>query len=174
MHRPFPILVLCITVGACRRAPAPEAPTPVPAPTRPTPAVSAPAPAPVPAVPHDSTEREFRGSYTRGFEASWFSPCDASRDDALWWVTLTDEALRQRDSLLRTLPLRPTGALAVRWRGSTSARMPAGMMGRGTRYLLVTRVLEVRPLPPEGACPIMSRTSRARPNDASDNRSPGE
>jgi hypothetical protein len=103
--------------------------------------------------------REFRGAYTRGFEASWFAPCDAPRDDALWWVTLTEDARLQRDSLLKVLTRPATGALAVRWRGTISERMPAGQMGRGTRYMLVQEVLEVRPLPSEGACGVVSRTS---------------
>jgi hypothetical protein len=97
---------------------------------------------------------ELRGAYSRGFEASWFEPCDAPADDRLWWVTLTDQALRQRDSLLKLVTTPATGALAVRWRGSTSPRMPAGQMGRGTRYLLVTEVLEVKPLPGMGACGV--------------------
>jgi hypothetical protein len=103
--------------------------------------------------------REFRGAYTRGFEASWFAPCNATRDDALWWVTLTEDARLQRDSLLKRLTQPATGALAVRWRGTVSERMPAGQMGRGTRYILVQEVLEVRPLPSEGACGVVSRTS---------------
>jgi hypothetical protein len=115
--------------------------------------------APNPVQPSTVTEREFRGAYTRGFEASWFAPCDAPMDDALWWVTLTEDARLQRDSLLRTIARPPTGALAVRWRGTISARMPAGQMGRGTRYLLVTKVLEARPLPGEGACFPSARTS---------------
>jgi hypothetical protein len=80
-------------------------------------------------------------------------------DDNLWWVTLTDEALHQRDSLLKAIKGPPTGALIVRWRGTTSARMPSGQMGRGTRYLLVTEVLEVRPLLSASACPPTSRVS---------------
>lgn len=104
----------------------------------------------------DTVEREFLGAYTRGFEASWFVPCGAPRDDALWWVTLTEPARLERDSLLAALTQAPTGALAVRWRGTISPRMPAGQMGRGTRYLLVTHVIEVRPLPPEGACTTRS------------------
>jgi hypothetical protein len=108
-------------------------------------------------VPADGTEREFHGAYSRGFEASWFAPCDAPRDDALWWVTLTEGARLQRDSLLRTLTRPATGALAVRWRGTVSARMPAGQMGRGTRYLLVTEVLEVAPLPAAGSCGLPGR-----------------
>lgn len=103
--------------------------------------------------------QEFQGSYTRGFEASWFVPCAAPFGDALWWVTLTDQALQTRDSLLRTLDKAPTGALAVRWRGTISPRMPSGQMGRGSRYLLVVEVIDVRPLPSSGACAPMGRRS---------------
>lgn len=156
MHRPFLRLVLCVTVGACSRAPAPqEAPAPVMPPASPAPEASL----PVSAAPSSTVVREYRGAYTRGFEASWFAPCDAPMDDALWWVTLTDDALHQRDSLLKTMTRPPTTALAVRWRGTTSPRMQAGQMGRGTRYLLVTEILEVRPLPSEGACMPVARTS---------------
>ncbi|NUO96092.1 MAG: hypothetical protein HOQ14_16540, partial [Gemmatimonadaceae bacterium] len=112
-----------------------------------------------PVIQPAGTVREYRGAYTRGFEASWFVPCDAPRDDALWWVTLTEDARLQRDSLLKALTQRATGAVAVRWRGTISERMPAGQMGRGTRYMLVHQVLEVRPLPAEGACGVVSRTS---------------
>jgi hypothetical protein len=154
MRRPFLSLVACVAMGACSRS-APPAAVPVPASEPAT--TSVPASAPVLLPP--GAVREFRGSYTRGFEASWFAPCDAARDDALWWVTLTEDARLQRDSLLKTLTRPATGALAVRWRGTISERMPAGQMGRGTRYLLVQEVLEVRPLPSEGACGVVSRTS---------------
>lgn len=162
MHRPFLRLVACVTIAACGRSAAPaEAPAPSPA-RAPEPAIAT-APTPTPTPPEATTSagatREFRGAYTRGFEASWFAPCDTPRDDALWWVTLTEEARLQRDSLLKAMTRAPTGALAVRWRGTVSARMPAGQMGRGTRYLLVTDILEVRPLPGEGACPPSLRSS---------------
>lgn len=89
--------------------------------------------------------REFRGLYERGFEVSWFHACDAPPDDDTWWVTLTNDALRQRDSLAKTL----TGhgsALLVRWRGTVSPKMPmgAGHMGRGSRYMLVSEVISLR------------------------------
>lgn len=159
--------VLTLGVGAaCSRTPpaAEPAPAPTPAPTpAEKPAPTAPAPSGGSSVRRDTlgsvAVREFRGAYTQGWEASWFEPCDAPIDDRLWWVTLSDKALHQRDSLLKTLKTRPTGALAVRWRGSTSGRMPAGMMGHGTRYLLVTEVVEVRALPSEGACLPGTRTS---------------
>lgn len=103
-------------------------------------------------APSDTTTHEYRGAYQVGFEKSWFSPCATPSDDKLWWVTLTDDALRQRDSLVASLPAQPTGALAVRWLGSVGPRMPAGQMGRGTRYLLVTRILDVKPLPADWNC----------------------
>ena len=157
MHRSFLSLVACVTFAACSRSHAPaEPPTPAPEPA----VVQAPsAPLPMPSAPAPDVQREYRGAYTRGFEASWFVPCGAPFDDALWWVTLTEDARLQRDSLLKLQTRPATGALAVRWRGSISARMPAGQMGRGTRYMLVTEILEVRPLPSEGACPPGSRTS---------------
>lgn len=148
--------------AACSRAPQAAEPAPAPVPVeRPVPAASA--PSAESSARRDTlgsvVVREFRGAYTRGWEASWFEPCDAPIDDRLWWVTLSDKALHQRDSLLKTLKTRPTGALAVRWRGSTSGRMPAGMMGHGTRYLLVTDIVDVRALPSEGACGVVTRTS---------------
>lgn len=100
----------------------------------------------------DRPIREFLGSYQRGFEQSWFSACDAPADDRLWWVTLTDEALAQRDSMLARITTPATNGLAVRWLGSISPRMRAGHTGKGTRYMLVTKVLDIRPLPAEGAC----------------------
>ena len=94
----------------------------------------------------DSTIREYRGAYQRGFEQSWFASCGAPPDDRQWWVTLTDQALAERDSILATVPkLGPTDGLYIRWKARVGTRMPAGMMGRGTRYILVTEVLEIRP-----------------------------
>ena len=77
----------------------------------------------------------------------------------MWWVTLTDEALLQRDSLLAKISKDPTSGLAVRWRATVGPRMPAGMMGRGTRYMLVTDIIEVKPLPSAGACKAVERSS---------------
>jgi hypothetical protein len=146
------VLSLSLAV-ACSHAPEPE-PAPVPAPA------ASPAPVPAPASPGTATlTREYRGSYTSGFEMSWFEPCDAPIDDRIWWVTLTGEALEQRDSLLAKISRPKTTGLAVRWRGTISPRMPAGHMGRGTRYMLVTEVIDVRPLPSEGACTPTSKAS---------------
>ena len=118
-----------------------------------TPVTAQLAPRAAPPARRDSTIQEYRGAYQRGFEQSWFVPCDApSPDDRLWWVTLTDEALQQRDSLLATLHSDKRDGLVVRWRATLGPRMPAGMMGRGTRYMLVTEILEVRPVPDGGAC----------------------
>jgi hypothetical protein len=107
----------------------------------------------------DTITKEYRGAYQRGFEQSWFAPCDAEPDDKLWWVTLTDEALAKRDSMLAKVTAPATTGLAVRWRATTSPRMPAGQMGRGTRYMLVTKIEEIWPLPAEGACVKRPATS---------------
>jgi len=97
------------------------------------------------------TVREYRGSYATGFEISWFRPCEAERGDDTWWVTLTNDALRQRDSLAKTLTGQPR-AVFVRWRGTISPKMPAGAghMGGGSRYMLVTEILEMKPVDEAG------------------------
>jgi hypothetical protein len=160
MHRPFLSLVACVTVIACARSnPSVEAPAPAPAAASAVPdTVILRAESPVRASASGPL-REFRGAYTRGFEASWFVPCDAPMGDTLWWVTLTEDARIQRDSMLKAMTGTRTGALAVRWRGMVGERMPAGHMGRGTRYLLVTEILEIRALPGEGACLPGARSS---------------
>ena len=91
------------------------------------------------------TVAEYHGLYESGFEVSWFHPCDATPGDNTWWVTLTNDALRQRDSLAKSLTGKPRSVL-VRWRATVGPRMPAGAghMARGTRYMLVTKVLSVR------------------------------
>ena len=99
--------------------------------------------APLVAPLRADTIREYRGLYETGFEVSWFHPCNAETGDDTWWVTLTDPALRQRDSLAKKLTTQPRSVF-VRWRGSTSMKMPAGHMGRGTRYMLVHEVIELR------------------------------
>ena len=105
-----------------------------------------------PVVERDTSTHEYRGAYQSGFEKSWFSPCAMPSGDKLWWVTLTDDALHQRDSLLTTLKSPPTEGYAVRWRASISPRMPAGHMGRGTRYMLVTQIIDIKRLPSDWNC----------------------
>ena len=145
------VVALTVAVAGCARHAQPvDAPAPASAARAPAPILSAPSVSP----PSDNANepREYRGAYTTGFEMSWFEPCDMPAGDRMWWVTLTDDALRQRDSLLANIKRPPTTGLAVRWRGTISPRMPAGQMGRGSRYMLVTSVLEIRPLPSGGAC----------------------
>jgi len=91
------------------------------------------------------TVGEYRGLYETGFEVSWFHPCNAQLGDDSWWVTLSNVALRQRDSAAKSIPGHPR-VLYVRWRGTVSPKMPAGAghMGRGSRYMLVTEVLQLR------------------------------
>jgi hypothetical protein len=158
-----------VASAACGRGRAPE-PVVVPAPA-PAPATSSRAagngvaatPAPLDTVVRgsadSSTVHEYRGSYSSGFEMSWFEPCDAPRGDALWWATLTEDARHQRDSLIKLLPHRPTEGLAVRVLATVSPRMRggAGHMGRGSRYMLVTRFISLRALgggEPGGCGPV--------------------
>jgi hypothetical protein len=91
------------------------------------------------------TVLEYHGLYESGFEVSWFHPCDATPGDDTWWVTLTNDALRQRDSLAKSLTGKPRSVL-VRWKATVGPKMPpgAGHMGRGSRYMLVTKVLSLR------------------------------
>jgi len=93
----------------------------------------------------DNTPRTYRGVFSSGFEVSWFQPCNATPGDAMWWVTFTDEALAQRDSLLGRLTTAPSNGLVFEWVGTISPKMAmgAGHGGRGSRYMLVTRVLGV-------------------------------
>ena len=104
---------------------------------------------PAAAVPsfhtHADTVLEYRGLYETGFEVSWFHACGAPSGDDSWWVTLSNDALRQRDSLARGIKGQPR-TLYVRWRGTVSPKMPAGAghMGRGSRYMLVTEVVQLR------------------------------
>src|SRR5678815_1115690 len=94
---------------------------------------------------HPDTVGEYRGLYETGFEVSWFHACGAPPGDDSWWVTLSNDALRQRDSLTKSLAGQPR-RLYVRWRATVGPKMPAGAghMGRGSRYMLVTEVLQLR------------------------------
>ena len=133
-----------LTAPACGRHRATEA-SPVPGPSAATLPASADTSAP-------AALRVFRGTYSSGYEISWFEACDAPRGDATWWVTLSEDARLQRDSLVRRLTTRPTQGLAVQWRGTVGPRMRggAGHMGRGTRYLLVTEIISLRPIDEAG------------------------
>ncbi|MDB4879979.1 MAG: hypothetical protein JWL60_1425 [Gemmatimonadetes bacterium] len=135
--------LLLLAASACTRHRAPD-PTPAPAPGEPVVFGADTA--------SRATVREYRGTYSSGYEISWFEACGAPRGDGTWWVTLTEDARLQRDSLVRQLASRPTGGVAVRWRGTVGPRMRAGAghMGRGTRYLLVTEILSLRPLEEAG------------------------
>lgn len=119
-------------------------------------------------LPGVSEVREYQGSYSSGYEVSWFEPCGAPRDDAKWWVTLSEDARLDRDSLLKLMPVRPRQGLAVRWRGTVSPKMRggAGHMGQGSRYMLVTRILTLRALDGDGngACSTLNRVGVLPPS----------
>lgn len=138
------------TAPACARHGAPE-PSASPSPARDSSVIVA---IPAPVTSPSSPVQEYRGAFSSAFEVSWFEPCGAPFGDNLWWVTLTEEARLQRDSLVKRLPRTPREGLAVRWRATVSDKMPAGagQMGRGSRYMLVTKVLSVRALGADGAC----------------------
>lgn len=137
---------------------------PVPAPHAAPVVTVTPAHTPADTVRSGTLLQEFRGAYSSGFEISWFEPCGTPPDDRLWWVTLTENARLQRDSLLKLLPVKPTAGLAVTWRATISPKMPggAGQMGRGTRYMLVSEILGLQALSSVGACGTRT-TMRPRP-----------
>jgi hypothetical protein len=148
-------------LSACAAHHDPE-PVVAPAPVHDTVTAAVPSPQVLASTPADSSAvREYRGAYSSGFEMSWFEPCDAPLGDALWWVTLSEDARLQRDSLLKLLPRRPTEGLVVQWRGTVSPKMRggAGQMGRGSRYMLVTRIIALRALGSgeAGACGPVGR-----------------
>ena len=89
---------------------------------------------------------EYRGRYSFGFEESTFAPCGVPGSDGPWWVIPSNDALRQRDSLIAALPGSSRRAFFVRWRGLITAKGPAGHLGQGTRYIHVAEILELRPV----------------------------
>ena len=152
--------------GCARRAEPAIALAPVP---QAAPVVTiTPARTPADTVRSGTLLQEYRGAYSSGFEISWFEPCGTPSDDRLWWVTLTENARLQRDSLLKLLPVKPTAGLAVTWRATISPKMlgGAGQMGRGTRYMLVSEILSIQALSSAGACGTRT-TMRPRPGTVS-------
>jgi hypothetical protein len=95
---------------------------------------------------------EYHGHYSWGFEVSRFVACGSPADDRPWWVTLSDRALAQRDSVVATLPGPAPARVYVRWRGVAGGRLPsAGHMGRSRRYFAAGEIVELR-LPRSGDC----------------------
>jgi len=99
-------------------------------------------------APPEDAVAEYRGRYTSGFEDSRFIACDVPAADRPWWVVLSDDALRQRDSLRALLPQPVRPELFVRWRGIPGRSESAGHMGRSTRYFRVVEILELRAVHP--------------------------
>lgn len=98
------------------------------------------------ASPRPPAVAEYRGRYTARFEVSRFVACDVPPEDRPWWVVLSDEALRQRDSLRAALPAGAGSEVFVRWRGIAGPPEPAGHLGRSARYVRVLEILELRPV----------------------------
>ena len=89
-------------------------------------------------------EREYRGHYTGGFEASDFVSCAGEGDrDNNWWVELLPEA-RQGLHWGEGDDVGNASRYYVRWRGVLSPPGRYGHMSAGTHQLAVTQVLEVR------------------------------
>ncbi|HEY0970334.1 MAG TPA: hypothetical protein VGE02_05090 [Gemmatimonadales bacterium] len=95
--------------------------------------------------------RDVSGHYTGGRGGSWFRPCGIASTDSAWWVTFTDRAVVQRDSL-RSVGALPDGERRfVRWLGAVTEGGEVGPRGRGAPALLVREILDVRP-PSSGDC----------------------
>ena len=98
-------------------------------------------------------EREYRGHYTGGFEASDFVACGGEGDrDSNWWVELVSEARHgvqwgEGDDVGNAM------RYYVRWRGVLSPPGRYGHMSAGRHQLAVTQVLEVRRPTPADCAP---------------------
>lgn len=112
--------------------------------------------------PPVNAEREYRGHYTLGFEASDFVPCGVKdRREGNWWV----EVLAQARRGLRWGEGDDAGNAAryyVRWRGVLSPPGRYGHMSAGDHQLAVTRVFEVRRPAPGDCGPDRRRSGRQR------------
>ena len=87
---------------------------------------------------------EFAGHYTKAPSASWFVACGAAAADSSW-VTFTDRAVAQRDSIARTGLLADGQRHFVRWRAAVTERGEVGPRGPGVPALLVREILVARP-----------------------------
>lgn len=95
--------------------------------------------------------RELAGHYAGGTAGSWFRRCGAAPADSAWWVTFTERAVAQRDSLQRAGALPPGERRFVRWRAAVTEGGEVGPRGPGVPALLVREILVVRP-PAAGDC----------------------
>jgi hypothetical protein len=108
----------------------------------------------------DASPVELTGLYTPGFETSRFVPCDARAGDAPWWVILSADALRQRDSLRALLPDDAGGTVFVRWRAVVGPDAPTGHLGAYARWVHVAEVvaLDAPDAPAAAACDAVRAT----------------
>jgi hypothetical protein len=87
---------------------------------------------------------EHAGHYTFGASSSWFWACGAAAADSSW-VTFTDRAVAQRDSIQRTGALSTGERYFVRWRAAVTSGGEVGPRGPGVPALLVREILVLRP-----------------------------
>lgn len=95
------------------------------------------------------------GIYQRGFESEQFFACGRPADDSPWWVSLSERARTQWDSLSQGL--RPVG-LYAKVRGSLTERGQFGHLGLSTRILRVAEFVELRPRAESDCNPISNRS----------------
>jgi hypothetical protein len=94
---------------------------------------------------------ELAGHYTSG-SGSWFVACGATPADSSW-VTFTDRAVAQRDSIAGTGLLAPGQRHYVRWRAGVTTSGDVGPRGPGVPALLVRQILVIRPAGPDDCAP---------------------
>lgn len=99
----------------------------------------------------DLPSTEHAGHLTPGPAGSWFVACGAAAADSAW-VTFTDGAVAQRDSLMRTGQLHTGMRHFVRWRAAVTLGGEIGPRGAGFPAYLVREILAVRPAA-AGDCP---------------------
>ena len=99
----------------------------------------------------DLPTREVTGHLTGGRDANWFRPCVLAPADSAWWVTFTDRAVVQRDTLRRSGRLPDGQSRFVRWLAAVTRGGEVGPRGPGAPALLVRDILEVR-VPGPGDC----------------------
>lgn len=95
--------------------------------------------------------RDVTGHYTGSRGQSWFRPCGLAPSDSAWWVTFTDRAVIQRDSLRRAGALPDGERRFVRWLAAVTESGRVGPRGPGAPALLVREIIDVRP-PTAGDC----------------------
>lgn len=94
-------------------------------------------------------DREFVGHLLTMEGANWFRPCEAGPDAPLFWVTFTDESVRQIEAARSEGRALVGDTAFVRWRAALTDER---MVGPGGPALLVRDITEVQRAD-RGDCP---------------------